>query len=129
MTQKRKRRTKAEILAAKSEGLGDTLEKVFESTGIASAVKFIFGDDCGCEERKDKLNELFPYYKPKCLVEEEYNYLSDFFNTNTNMVTGETQRKLLDIYNRIFNQKKQPTSCSSCLRDVVNQLKRVHNTY
>lgn len=129
MTQKRKRRTKAEILAAKSEGLGDTIEKVFEATGIASVVKFIAGDDCGCTERKDKLNQIFPYHKPNCLVEAEYNYLSDFFNTNTNMVTGETQKRLLEIYNRIFNQKKQPTSCGSCLRDVVNQLKRVHNTY
>ena len=29
----RKRRTKAEILAAQSEGLGDTVEKVLEVTG------------------------------------------------------------------------------------------------
>ncbi len=76
MTQKRKRRTKAEILAAKSEGLGDSLEKVFEATGIASVVKFMFGDDCGCDKRKELLNEIFPYRKPNCLTETECDTLA-----------------------------------------------------
>ena len=52
-----------------AEGLGDTLEKVFEKTGIKKLVKFIAGEDCGCDERKKKLNELFPYRKFSCLNE------------------------------------------------------------
>lgn len=129
MTQKRKRRTKAEILAAKSEGLGDTLEKVFEATGIASAVKFMFGDDCNCDKRKIKLNEIFPYRKPNCLTETEYKYLDTFFQSNTQMVTKDEQRKLLDIYNRVLNTNKELSSCSSCVRDTINQLKRIYTTY
>ena len=50
-----------------AEGLGDTLEKVFEKTGIKKLVKFIAGEDCGCDERKKKLNKLFPYRKISCL--------------------------------------------------------------
>ena len=42
-----------------AEGLGDTLEKVFEKTGIKKLVKFIAGEDCGCDERKKKLNKLY----------------------------------------------------------------------
>lgn len=129
MTQKRKRRTKAEILASKSEGLGDSLEKVFEATGIASAVKFIFGEDCGCDKRKELLNEIFPYRKPNCLTETEYKYLDNFFNKVSQAVTREEQVKLLDIYNRVLNTNKQPSSCVSCVRDMVNQLKRIYNSY
>ena len=45
----------------KSKGLGDTVEKITKATGIDKVAKFILGEDCGCEERKQKLNKLFPY--------------------------------------------------------------------
>lgn len=45
-----------------SKGLGDTIEKFTEATGIKSVVEWISGStDCGCEERKEWLNEAFPY--------------------------------------------------------------------
>jgi len=43
-----------------SQGLGDTIAKITEATGIDKLVNAIT-DDCGCEERKQKLNELFAY--------------------------------------------------------------------
>ena len=42
----------------KAEGLGDTIEQVLEVTKIAKVAKWILGEDCGCEERKEKLNKL-----------------------------------------------------------------------
>ena len=33
-------------------GLGDVIEKVTEATGIKKAVKFLAGEDCGCDQRK-----------------------------------------------------------------------------
>jgi hypothetical protein len=59
----------------KAEGLGDTVETILETTGVKKLVQiFVDGKDCGCEERKQKLNELFPYrFKARCLTEEEYN--------------------------------------------------------
>ena len=44
----------------KSKGLGDTLQKVITKSGITKYVKII-SEDCGCNERRDKLNKLFPY--------------------------------------------------------------------
>ena len=44
-----------------SKGLGDTIEKVTVAIGIKPVVKRIFGKDCGCEERKEKLNKMIPY--------------------------------------------------------------------
>jgi hypothetical protein len=37
--------------------LGDILEKIFIYTGVKWMVKKIYSD-CGCDERKDKLNNL-----------------------------------------------------------------------
>ncbi len=44
----------------KSKGLGDTIEKVTAATGIKKAVEFVTkksGKDCGCNARKEKLND------------------------------------------------------------------------
>ena len=38
----------------KSKGLGDTIAKITEATGIDKLVKFVAGEDCGCDERKEK---------------------------------------------------------------------------
>ena len=110
-------------------GLGDTIEIVLEKTGIAKLAKWILGEDCGCEERKEKLNKLFPYSKPKCLTEEEHAYLTESKVLAKNVLIPSEQRELLKIYNRVFSQKRQPTSCGSCLREVVNGLQSVINEY
>lgn len=50
-----------------SEGLGDTIAKVTNALGIdklAEKVAHMAGkEDCGCNRRREKLNELFPYKK------------------------------------------------------------------
>ena len=38
--------------------LGNLVEIITKFTGIKWIVKRIFGEDCGCEERKDKLNDI-----------------------------------------------------------------------
>lgn len=38
--------------------LGTLLEKIFKVTGVQWIVKRIWGDDCGCEERRDKLDNF-----------------------------------------------------------------------
>ena len=51
----------------KSKGLGDSIEKFTEFTGIKSfaqmATKVMGKKDCGCNKRKNKLNKIFPYKK------------------------------------------------------------------
>jgi len=44
----------------KSKGLGDTIEKITETTGIKKLVELIPGD-CDCNKRKEMLNKAFPY--------------------------------------------------------------------
>ena len=126
---KRKRRTKAEILEQESKGLGDTVEKVLEATGIAKVAKWILGEDCGCDARKETLNKLFPYKKPKCLEEEEYQFLKEWFDKKTNTVLPSEQKQMLNIHSRIFGVRNEPTSCAPCLLSRINELKEVFNTY
>jgi len=48
----------------KSKGLGDTIQKITKATGIKKVVDKISQvtkKDCGCKQRKDSLNRLFPY--------------------------------------------------------------------
>jgi len=125
----RKRRTKAEILAAKSEGLGDTVEKVLEATGIAKVAKWLLGEDCGCDERKAKLNELFPYRKALCLEENEFSYLNEWFNKNTDRVTPIEQVELFKIHSRVFQVRNELTSCPSCVLERIADLRKVYNQY
>ena len=117
-------------LEAANDGLGDKVEGVLKAVGIDKAVKFIFGEDCGCDERKNTLNKLFPSKKINCLTENEYNYLADYFENKTNTVTTDKQRDLITIYNRVFNDRASATSCGSCfLNGVHAKLKTVFNEY
>lgn len=111
-------------------GLGDIIENITEKTGIKAAVEFLeekFDFDCGCEERKQKLNMLFPY-KTECLTEDEYNYLKSYdFNKQT--LSNLDQQNLLRIFNRVFNQNNQMTSCSACWNSIINNLRKLFNEY
>jgi hypothetical protein len=112
-----------------SKGLGDTVEKVLQATGIDKVAKFIMGEDCGCEERKQKLNHLFPYIKPECLTEDEYNFLTEWFAVNRNSVKPSEQREILKIYNRTFKQNQEPTNCATCLAEIIERLKKIYDNY
>ncbi len=112
-----------------SKGLGDTIAKITKATGIDKAVKFIAGEDCGCDKRKDVLNKLFPYRRPNCLTETEHTTLTEFFKRNPTQVSKSDQLTLLKISNRIFNERKQPSSCGSCVRGMVQRLKKLFNEY
>jgi hypothetical protein len=50
-----------------SEGLGDAVAKLTDFLGIAKLVdevtKAVGAEDCGCDRRREKLNELFPFKK------------------------------------------------------------------
>jgi len=45
-------------------GLGDTVENILESTGIAKVVNSVI-KTCNCGKRKDLLNKIVPYRSAK----------------------------------------------------------------
>jgi len=115
-----------------SSGLGDTVEKITKATGIKKVVDAIT-DDCGCGKRKEQLNKLFKYNKPKCLEEDEYHYLNAFFSQRRTSVSVKDNQKLTAIWERIFG-KKYDSSCSSCnsnnwKKEIYNKLEKVWRLY
>jgi hypothetical protein len=116
----------------KQQGLGDTIEAITEATGIKAGVELLskaLDWDCGCEERKEKLNQLWSYRKPKCLVEEDYIYLKEFFSKPQNEIVPKVQWELADIYYRIFDFNLESSNCASCWRDYISQIRQVYNVF
>lgn len=120
----------------KSKGLGDTVEKVTEATGIKAAVEWFSeatGLDCGCDVRKEKLNKLFPYKsRVLCLEQSEHEKLISFFNDfDGREIKEQWQEPLARIHARIFEHKFYiPCSCSPKeWNRVLQDLKKVYKEY
>ena len=116
-------------VAKQSEGVGDTVAKITKATGVDKLVKFIAGEDCGCDDRQEKLNKLFTYKKINCISEEDYVYLSDFLGGNPRKTTSQQRARLISIHNNIFNTNQKNTSCRPCMIGIVNKLKKYLEVY
>ena len=112
-----------------SKGVGDTVAKITKATGVDKLVKFIAGEDCGCDDRQVQLNKLFSYKKINCISEDDYSYLSDFFSSNPNKTTSEQRKRLVSIHNNVFNTNQKYTSCKPCIIGIVNKLKKYLEVY
>ena len=117
----------------KAKGLGDTIEQITEATGIKAAVELFSkatGLDCGCDKRKETLNKLFPYNRNiNCLTESDYNLLGEFLQPNKNSLTPDEQKIVSDIYFNVFNFRLQLSSCGSCWKGKIEELRKVYNEY
>ena len=117
----------------KSKGLGDSIEKLTEVTGIKKAVEIFSeatGIDCGCDERKVKLNNLFPYNRNiNCLNESDYNKLTKYLSAEQSTLNSIEQQEVSDIYFNVFNYRLQISSCASCWKGKLDELRRVYNEY
>jgi hypothetical protein len=116
---------------SKSKGLGDTVEKITKATGIKAFVDLL-SDDCGCEERKESLNKLFPYKKTNYFTEQDFNWLRGFFDANYKVVNPQQQKRLNKIYNHVFPPRSnkdlvKATNCTGCLKRRINELKKLMN--
>lgn len=112
------------------KGLGDKVEEFTEKTGIKKAVKKLVGDDCGCDERKKKLNKIrtrFPIVR--CFTEEQYNKWTEFVNKEKrNEVTYKEQTDIIiPIYAQLFARSLKPMSC--CIDQYINDIQRVYENY
>ena len=122
---KKKVSTKKEI-----EGLGDLIEKATEVTGIKKVVKAVFGDDCGCDERKEKLNKMFSFITSECLVKSEYIVLKKFFGQKPYEIKPTEWLEIVPIGRRVLGMNiSNSMGCGGCVREVMTKLKQVYETY
>jgi len=119
----------------KPDGVGDVVENILHSkpieplTNIIKKMIWSDGEDCKCSERKEKLNKIFHFQKPKCLSESEFNYLSDFFSVRRNTVTFQQREELYRIVNRVFGRELKNTNCPSCISKIIRELDAIYKTY
>ena len=113
-------------MTKKSKGLGDSIEKALKATGIDKVAKKVLGDDCGCEERKESLNKMFPYNKVRQFTEDELKIYEEVIDRTKGTITGQDQSIMVKLYNKVFNDNKQTSSCGSCVRETLAKLKKVH---
>tara|TARA_Y100001951_G_C11254095_1_gene248309 strand:- start:316 stop:690 length:375 start_codon:yes stop_codon:yes gene_type:complete len=113
-------------MTKKSRGLGDTIEKITKATGIDKVAKKVLGDDCGCSDRRDKLNKLFPYSKVRQFTEDELKIYESVLPRIKERISGDDQSIMVRLYNKVFNANKKPSSCTPCVRETLAKLKKVY---
>jgi hypothetical protein len=100
-------------------GLGDVVESVTKATGLDKLV----GDDCGCKERKEKLNSLLSFGKKivNCPTEEQIAYIDGIGS----QIRFADRLKIAEIYEFVYNTKIDVDStCGECWLNHIRQIKR-----
>ena len=94
----------------KPKGLGDTIASITSAIGI---------EPCeGCEERKEKLNNLISF-KQYELTTEDINLINNF---KIELMSDRTN--LYELYSRFYNGGGgMPNTCTECWDNIINQLK------
>jgi len=119
----------------KSKGLGDTIEKVTKKTGIKKAVELFTkatGIDCGCEERKEKLNKMFSYGKqPNCMSKDEYEEWKSYNAVKTNTLQPDQRKIVTKLHASLFNHKEVvPCTCNpKQWMQFIEGIDKVYSTY
>ena len=114
------------------QGLGDAVELVTKATGIEKVVKFVAGEDCGCDTRREKLNAIFRFRAPLCMNEEEFKWWTDFKASNPVQINHEQSEQIARIYMRLFQRAKLYRPCTCNPREwqrMIDEINKVFNTY
>ena len=113
----------------KSKGLGDDIAKITKATGIDKLAKKVLGEDCGCEERRKKLNQMFPKFKNiRQFTEDEikiYDEVMPIIEKNQRL-NREEKTIVNALYKAVFGQNPQWKSCAPCNKQIINNLKKVY---
>lgn len=116
-------------MVKKSKGIGDDIAKFTEKTGLSKAVKLIFGDDCGCKERQEKLNKLFPNYKNiRSFTKDEKQIYENIMPhiDKTQRINAEQKMIIGRLYKAVFEADAKWSNCGSCNKKTLDNLRKVY---
>ena len=97
-------------------GLGDVLEDIAKVTGIKALVKAVAGEFCGCEERREILNNLLPRGRKqvRIMTEAEHIKYGEFIATRKQgRLEADEVKYLMALYVDIYNRKWRKVRCTS----------------
>ena len=98
-------------------GLGDVIEVITKVTGIKALVKAVAGEFCGCEERREMLNNLLPRGRKQVrgMTKEEHTEYGSFIDTRkAGRLEKEEVQYLFSMYTKIYNRKWAKVRCTQC---------------
>ena len=114
-----------------SKGIGDDIAKLTSAIGIDKLAKKVLGEDCNkCEERRKKLNQLFPHFKNiRQFTEDELKIYDEVIPLieKTNNITREQKPIINALYKGVFGNTPQWKSCSPCNKRIMDNLKKVYD--
>ena len=113
----------------KSKGLCDTIAKITKATCIDKLAKKVLGDDCGCEERRKKLNQMFPNFRNiRQFTEDEMKIYDEVIPAvdKKGMLTPAERGIVSALYVGVFGVNPEWKSCSPCNKQIMNNLKKVY---
>ena len=113
----------------KSKGIGDDIAKLTSAMGIDKLAKKVLGEDCGCEERKKKLNQLFPHFKNiRQFTEDELKIYDEVIPLieKQGRITREQKTIVNTLYRSVFGNNPKWSNCASCNIKVMDNLKKVY---
>ena len=114
----------------KSKGIGDDIKKFTKATGIDRLAKTILGEDCNkCEERRKKLNQMFPRFKNiRQFTEDEIKIYDEVMPiVEKNQRLNREEKTIVNaLYKGVFGQNPQWKSCAPCNKQIIDNLKKVY---
>jgi hypothetical protein len=117
-------------MAKKKKGLGDQVESFTKATGIKAVVDKISevtGVDCGCEKRKEWLNNLPNALsrKARCFTEDEFKDWEAFTAIKTVTISATQVKFICDLYAAVFSQPVY-YPCANCSpRPLINMIDKL----
>lgn len=83
-------------------------------------------DDCGCEQRKEKLNKLFPY-ATVMNAEQKHQYETIIKpEVDKGVLTAATQNLANEMYREVLGYKARFTRCGSCIKERLVKLQTAY---
>jgi len=124
-------------------GIGTTLEKVFKATGISKLVEVFTpeGEDCGCSERKRRLNNSPTFnasQKPKrCMDKAMFEAYDNFVQSReVDKWSAEESKLVFNTYEWVFalryDTKRMCANCNgtaNILKMITASLDKVYESY
>lgn len=118
-------------------GGGDIIEEIAVRTGVKKAIEWIAGEDCGCNERKAKVNKKVRLRFPvvRCFTEQQYKTWKAFRHEHYNEKADEFVRInagiqkgiLIPIYAQLFARQLRVMSC--CVNSFFKEIDQVYLNY
>ena len=103
------------------KGAGDLIARITKATGIDKIAKAVLGEDCGCDERQEFLNELIPFTKEQKERAYAKGFIKEVYGKST--LTPHEVGLVWELFRTYINPRKKNSTCGKCVKDAIKQLK------